>query len=107
MHAPGTWRPTWRKCRIQDVDINADIDSRAGYPLFDFVNDAMNANAINVPGCDNLKAISFIILDIAISQDGCSDTHVDGRVVDQALFMSNMEKCAVIYSTITTDDGMR
>lgn len=107
MHAFGTWRHTWRKCRIQDVDINADIDSCAGYPLFNSVNDAMNANAINVPGCDNLKATSLIILDIAISQDRSSDAHVDGRVVDQALFMSNVEKCAMIYSAVTTDDGMR
>lgn len=97
----GTWRLTWSKCRVQNVDVNADINFCTGDPIFDFGDDAVNTNAINIPGFDNLKAASLIILDISIPQDGCSDTYVDGRVVDQTFFMSDVEKGAMVHSTVS------
>lgn len=52
---------TRRKCWVQDVNIDADVDFRIPDPVFKLFDDASHPDTIDIPGFDHVKAAADIV----------------------------------------------
>lgn len=49
------------------------------------VNDALGAEAVEVPGGDEVEAAVAVVLQVRAANEGGAETGVDGGVADEAL----------------------
>jgi len=89
------------KGRIQCVDINADID-RVFQPntLFDFLDDSLSTNGVDLSGLHNFKSAVAVVLVITGTTQGGANTSVDIAVGAKKTLLSSMIE---IGSYITHD----
>ncbi len=74
---------TRRECRIQDVNVDTDIDSRSTDPVFKLTDNSIHSNAVDVPGCQNLEATTNVIASVPFPPyQGRSDACMDGCIAN-------------------------
>lgn len=70
--------PTWSKSRIENINVDTDVDSCPGSPFLERVNDTLHPNAVNVSSFDNVKTATLVVLEVFLlvshrRSDACMD----------------------------------
>jgi len=69
---------TRSKGRIQNIYIDADIDSRIAYSFFDISDYSIDSNSINLSSFDDFKTAPPIVSDVILTRQRCPNADVDG-----------------------------
>lgn len=79
-------RPAWSKRRIEDVNVDADVNIRGPNSVLDrgdYRVDAVPGGLVDIPGCDDVEAASLVVLHVSLFADqGGADSDVDGCVAN-------------------------
>lgn len=76
---------TWSKGGIQHVNVDANVDARVFHSLAEAVDDAPDADKVNVSGRDDVEAAVLVVAHVGVVDDLGADTSMDGRVENQVL----------------------
>jgi hypothetical protein len=100
--APYLCRPCGRcKGRIQHIDINGDIDFVVSNPVFQFVDDTVDPESIDVAGCDDRETAVPVVSEVVVTVcDGAANASVDGSVGNETFFVGEVKEGSVIYSAV-------
>lgn len=83
--------------RIKDVDINGDVDLVVTHSGFQFVDDAVDADTVDIPGFDDRKAAACVVVQVVVLvSDWGADARVDGGIADESFFVGEVEEGAVV-----------
>jgi len=88
---------TWCICRIQNININRDVDLATRDTVLDLLYNALRCQSIDVSSSEDLKPARLVIPEIIMFVGNrCSDTSMQRRVPDQAFFVGNVEESPMI-----------
>lgn len=86
---------TWSQLtsRIKSVNVDAEVDRvLSANSVLDLLDDAIDANLVNLTCLDNLEAAVAIVLIVRWPRQGCTDSSMDVGVVGQKTFLSSVEE---------------
>lgn len=90
---------TRREGRVQDVNVNRDVDLAVTNPRLQTINDTVYADLIDLPGLDHIETAFDIIADISLgSHHWSSNACMNRGVADQTLFMRYVKEGSMIDS---------
>lgn len=72
---------TWSESRVQDVDVDTDVDLGSAHALLDLRDDAVYADSVQIPRRDGVEAATQVVPQVPFPPDqGGPNAGVDGRV---------------------------
>lgn len=90
---------TWCKCWVENVNVDRNVDLAVSDALLQTVDDSIDANPVYLSGLDHVEPASDVVADVSMRPHHWrSNTRMNRRVADQALFVCYMEECAVVDS---------
>jgi hypothetical protein len=100
------WSLTRCESWVQHIYINADIDLSSGYPFLQLVNDSQYSNSIDIFSLHYCETTSKIIPQVTFgTQYWSSNACVDRSIANQAFLVGDVQKCAMVYSTMCNDSA--
>jgi len=88
-------------CRIQNIDINRDVDLATRDTVLDLFDNTLRCQSIDISSSYDLKPARLVVFEIImLVGNRCSDTSMQRRVSDQAFFVGNVEESPMIDAPV-------